>query len=218
MSSASAPPLLPISDPSAASSDASTVPVSTPAIRLFFSRISDSVRRSLADLRPWSELADRSALSRPDSFSDATSRIRKNLPYFRVNYAAVVAAFLAVSLVTNPFSFLLLLALLAAWCLLYLFRPADPPLVLFGRTFSDRETLGGLALISVLVVFLTPVGAVIISALVAGAAVVAAHGAFHAPDDLFLDEREPDGATGLMSFFGGATSSVGGPTVVAARV
>ncbi|XP_064974372.1 PRA1 family protein B4-like [Musa acuminata AAA Group] len=222
MSSAPSPPPLPISDPpSGAAAAGSTAPVSTPAFRLFLSRLSDSVSRFLSERRPWSELADRSAFSRPDTLADATSRLRKNLAYFRVNYAAVVAAVLALSLVTNPFSLLVLLALLAAWCLLYLFRPADPPLVLFGRTFSDRETLGGLVLFSVLVVFLTSVGSIIISALVAGAAMVAAHGAFRVPEDLFLDEKETGAATGLLSFLGGVASSAASaasPAVVAARV
>ncbi|THU52267.1 hypothetical protein C4D60_Mb10t02170 [Musa balbisiana] len=206
MSSAPSPAPLPISDPPSVAG-ASTAPVSTPAFRLFLSRLSDSVRRSLAERRPWSELADRSAFSRPDTLAEASSRLRKNLAYFRINYAAVVAAVLAVSLVTNPFSLLVLLALLAAWCHLYLFRPSDPPLVLFGRTFSDRETLGGLVLLSFLIVFLTSVGSIIISAAVAGTAIVAAHGAFRVPEDLFLDEQEPGVATGLLSFLGGAASS-----------
>ncbi|WOL05567.1 PRA1 family protein B3-like [Canna indica] len=210
MSSAPSPSPLPIANPTAAGSGGgggANAPVATPAFRLFLSRLSDSVRRSLSDRRPWTELADRSAFSRPDSLSDATSRLRKNLAYFRVNYAAIVAVVLAVSLVTNPFSLLVLLALLGAWCLLYLFRPSDSPLVLFGRTFSDRETLGSLVLLSILVVFLTSVGSIIISALVAGAALVAAHGAFRMPEDLFLDEQEPGGTTGLLSFLGGAASS-----------
>ncbi|RZR71769.1 hypothetical protein BHM03_00007237 [Ensete ventricosum] len=214
------PPPPPISNPPSGAAG-STAPVATPAFQLFLSRLSDSVRRFLTESRPWSELADRSAFSRPDTLADATSRLRKNLAYFRVNYAAVVAAVLALSLVTNPFSLLVLLALLAAWCRLYLFRPADPPLVLFGRTFSNSETLGGLGLFSVLVVFLTSVGSIIVSALVAGAAMVAAHGAFRVPEDLFLDEQETGAATGLLSFLGGAASSAtsaASPAVVAARV
>ncbi|KAG6482780.1 PRA1 family protein B3-like [Zingiber officinale] len=197
-----------LSNPASAGS-VPAAPVSTPAFRLFLSHLNDSVRRSLSDRRPWSEIADRSAFSRPESISEATSRLRKNLAYFRVNYAAVVALVLAVSLVTNPFSLLILLALLATWCLLYLFRPSDQPLVLFGRTFSHRETLGGLVLLSVLVVFLTSVGSIIVSALVVGAGIVAAHGAFRVPEDLFLDEQETGSASGLLSFLGGATSAAG---------
>ncbi|XP_010931302.1 PRA1 family protein B1 [Elaeis guineensis] len=227
MASAPAPPTLPISNPKSSSGAPSSVanggaaPIATPAFRLFLSRLSDSVRRSLSNRRPWSELLDRSAFSRPDSLSDATSRIRKNLAYFRVNYIALLAAVLALSLLSHPFSLLVLLGLLVAWCFLYLFRPADPPLVLFGRTFSDRETLGGLVLLSIFVIFLTSVGSLLISALLVGAAIVCAHGAFRMPEDLFLDDQDPGGAAaGFLSFLGGAASSaasVAGP-VVAARV
>ncbi|RLM80467.1 uncharacterized protein C2845_PM12G02030 [Panicum miliaceum] len=63
-----------------------------------------------------------------------------------------------------------------------------------GRTFSDREVLGGLIASSAFVVFLTSVGSLLFSALVLGAAVVCAHGAFRVPEDLFLDE--PDQAAG----------------------
>lgn len=220
---ASSPAVLPISNSQAGQPAGSTqqaAPVATPAIRLFISRLSDSVRRSLADRRPWSELADRSAFSRPDSLSEATARVRKNLSYFRVNYMAVITAVLAVSLLTNPFSLVVLLALLAAWCFLYLFRPADPPLVLFGRQFSDRETLGGLAALTVFVVFLTSLGSVIISALMAGAAIVCVHGALRMPEDLFLDDQEPGGAaTGFLSFLsGGAPAAASAGSAVTARV
>ena len=143
------PPLLPVTNPAAAGSSpsaagASDAPIATPAFRLFLSRLSDSARRSLSDRRPWGELIDRSAFSKPDSVSDATSRLRRNLAYFRVNYAAVVAFALGASLVAHPFSLFILFGLLAAWCFLYLFRASDQPVVLFGRTFFDRETLLGL--------------------------------------------------------------------------
>ncbi|KAG0549675.1 hypothetical protein BDA96_01G275500 [Sorghum bicolor] len=111
----------------------------------------------------------------------ATSRLWKNLVYFRVNYAAVTALCLAASLLVHPFS---LAMLLAAWCLLYELRPADaPPVAAFCRTFSDREVLGGLVAASAFVVFLTSVGSLIFSALALGAAVVCAHGACRVPAD-----------------------------------
>ncbi|KAJ0027986.1 hypothetical protein Pint_34953 [Pistacia integerrima] len=155
----------------------------------------------------------------PSPYPMPTVRIRKNYSYFRVNYLSVLAIVLAFSLVTNPFSLFMLLGLLASWLFLYLFRPSDQPLVIFGRTFSDRETLGILVVLSVFVIFLTSVGSVLISALMVGAALICAHGAFRVPEDLFLDEQEP-AATGFLSFLGGAASNAAAaaaPTV-AARV
>uniref|UniRef100_A0A1D1XGJ9 PRA1 family protein n=1 Tax=Anthurium amnicola TaxID=1678845 RepID=A0A1D1XGJ9_9ARAE len=225
---ASTPAILPISTAQTVQGSgvggapgAQAAPIATPAFRLFLSRLSDSVRRSLANRRPWYELVDRSSFSRPDSLSDAASRVRKNLSYFRINYIAFLAAALALSLLSHPFSLLVLLALLAAWSFLYLFRPADPPLVILGRRFSDRETLGALVVLTVFVVFLTSVGSLLISALLVGFAMVCVHGAFRMPEDLFLDDQEPGGAaSGFLSFIGGAASSAAasaGPAM-AARV
>jgi len=213
-SAAAPPPLLPVTNPAAGGGSApssgtvlSDAPLAAPAFRLFVGRLADTARRSLADRRPWTELLDRSALSRPDSLSEATSRLRRNLGYFRVNYAAVVAFSLAASLLAHPFSLLILLGLLAAWCFLYLFRASDQPIVLFGRTFSDRETLMGLVGASFVLLFFTSVASLIISGLLVGGALVAAHGAFRLPEDLFLDE--PDQAAGsgnpLLSFIATAT-------------
>ena len=140
---------------------------------------------------------------------------------FRVNYTAIVGLSLALSLVTHPVSLFLLLSLLAAWSFLYLFRPSDPPLTILGRTFSDRETLGGLVLISIIVIFMTSVGSLIISAITLGAVLVCIHGALRVPEDLFLDEPDQQGgaAAGLLSFLGGAASSVASAApVMASRV
>ncbi|KAK2981769.1 hypothetical protein RJ640_010286 [Escallonia rubra] len=223
---ASAPPILPISQTTTTataigggSAIESQPPASAAAVRAFISHIADTARAGLSQRRPWSEVADRSAFSKPDSISDATTRIRKNYSYFRVNYLTVIAGVLALSLLTNPLSLITLLGLLAAWLFLYLFRPSDPPLVVFGRTFSERETLGVLILSTIVVVFLTSVGSVLISALMVGVAVVCAHGAFRAPEDLFLDDQD-SAATGFLSFLGGAASNaaVAAAPAVAARV
>ncbi|XP_052187534.1 PRA1 family protein B1 [Diospyros lotus] len=209
------PPTLPISNSQSTTSAAaqSQPPIATPAFRSFITRLSSSVRQGFSQRRPWSELIDRTSLSRPDSLSDAASRVRKNFSYFRVNYVALIASVLALSLLSHPLSLLVLLCLLGAWFFLYLFRPSDQPLVLFGRTFSDRETLGILVVSTVVVVFLTSVGSLLISALLLGLAIVCAHGAFRVPEDLFLDDQEPANA-GFLSFLGGAASSA----AAAARV
>lgn len=151
-------------------------------------------------------------MSRPDTLSEAYSRIRKNLPYFKVNYVTLLVLVLAFSLLSHPFSLLVLLCLFAAWMFLYLFRPSDQPLVIFGRTFSERETLGVLVVLTIVVVFLTTVGSLLISALMIGAAIVCVHGAFRVPEDLFLDDQEPVNS-GLLSFLGGAAVSAAAPAV-----
>lgn len=224
MASQSQPAILPISNPQSTTtasggSSESQAPVATPAFRAFITNISETVRTGLAARRPWSELVDRTGFSKPDSISDATARIRKNYAYFRVNYLSLIAVVLAFSLLTNPFSLIVLLGLLAGWIFLYLFRPSDPPLVVFGRTYSERETLGILILSTIVVIFLTSVGSVLISALMVGVAVVCAHGAFRVPEDLFLDEQEP-AATGFLSFLSGAASNAASSAapLVAARV
>lgn len=181
-------------------------PIATPAFRAFLSRLNATVRHGLSQRRPWTELIDRSSFSRPDSLSEAVSRIRKNFSYFRVNYVSLIALSLAFSLLAHPFSLLVLLALLASWMFLYLFRPSDQPLVVGGRTFTDREILGILVVSTVVVVFLTSVGSLLISAMLVGLLVVCTHGAFRVPEDLFLDEQDPAN-TGLLSFLGGAASS-----------
>ena len=208
----STPPPLPVTNQQAVQSQP---PINTPAFRTFFSRLSTSIRDGLSQRRPWAELVDRSSMARPESLTDALSRIRKNLAYFKVNYVAVVSLVLAFSLFSHPLSLLVLVGLLAGWMFLYLFRPSDQPLVVFGRTFSDRETLLALVLSTIVVVFMTSVGSLLTSALMIGVAIVCVHGAFVVPDDLFMDDQEPANA-GLLSFLGGSATSAA--SAVAARV
>ncbi|KAL6541639.1 PRA1 protein B1 [Orobanche gracilis] len=195
-------PTIPISNPQLESQP----PIATHAFRTFLSRLSASIRHGLSQRRPWLELLDRSSFTRPESLTEAAYRIRKNFSYFRINYVSLLALSLAFSLLSHPFSLLVLLSLLAAWLFLYAFRPSDQPVVVAGRTFTDREILGILVVSTIVVVFLTSVGSLLISALLVGLAVVCAHGAFRMPEDLFLDEQEPI-SSGFLSFLGGAASS-----------
>ncbi|AEC09820.1 putative prenylated rab acceptor P [Arabidopsis thaliana] len=211
----SSPAILPVTNQQAATQ--SQPPINSHAFRTFLSRLSSSLRESLSQRRPWLELVDRSSFARPDSLTDSFSRIRKNLAYFKVNYSAIVSLVLAFSLLSHPFSLLVLLSLLGSWMFLYLFRSSDQPLVLFGRSFSDRETLLGLVLTTIVVVFMTSVGSLLTSALTIGIAIVCLHGAFRVPDDLFLDEQEPANA-GLLSFIGNSAATSAAASVVAGRV
>ncbi|CAN7004365.1 unnamed protein product [Brassica rapa subsp. trilocularis] len=211
------------------SSDSHVLPVSTtttsrpptltesqpPAVRAFVNRFTETVRDGLSRSRPWSELLDRSAFAKPDSLSEAASRLRKNSSYFRANYVCIVSLILAFSLLAHPFSLVLLVCLAASWLFLYLFRPVDRPLILFGRSFSDLETLGGLILSTIAVIFFTSVGSVLISALLVGIATVCVHGAFRSPNDLFLDEQDP-AAAGFLSFIGVPTTSSSMPSTSSA--
>ncbi|XP_071699277.1 PRA1 family protein B4-like [Rutidosis leptorrhynchoides] len=207
--SSSSPAILPVSSSQNAPNNNPQPPVNTPAVRAFINHITATVRSGLSERRPWSELVDRTAFTKPDSVSDATTRIRKNYAYFRINYFTIVGVVIAVSLLTNPVSLITLLCLLAAWIFLYLFRPSDPPLVILGRAFSERETLGLLIVLSVIVIFLTSVGSILISATLVGMGIICVHGAFRAPEDLFLDEQEPSGGgpTGFLSLLGGAATN-----------
>ncbi|KAF5751324.1 hypothetical protein HS088_TW02G00337 [Tripterygium wilfordii] len=186
------------------------------SLRALLTRFSGSVRHALSNRRPWTELIDRTAFTKPDSLADATSRVRRNYSYFRVNYLTLIAIVLMISLLWHPYSLLILVTLLAAWLFLYSFRPSDQPLVIFGRAFSDRETLGFLIVLIVVVIFLTSAGSVLVSAALIGVALVCVHGAFRVPEDLFLDDQEQIGS-GLFSFVGGAASSAvaaAGPAVI----
>lgn len=141
----------------------------------------------------------------------ATSRLRKNVAYFRVNYAAATVATVALAFLSHPSSLLVLGALVLAW--VYVFALHTGPLVINGRTLSDREKFFGMSAASfVLVFFLTGVGSLAFSALVAAGALVAAHGAMRAPDDLFLDEGGDPGAQGglLAILMGGGGGGSGG--------
>ncbi|KAF9597503.1 hypothetical protein IFM89_019030 [Coptis chinensis] len=211
-------PLLPISntETTAMSSEQQTITTT----KLFIARLTESTRLAFSQRRPWTELLDRSAFTRPESITDAASRIKKNSSYFRINYLTIITTILAVSLLTHPFSLLTLLCLLSAWMFLYVFRPSDQPLIIFNRTFTDRETLMGLIGLSIVVVFLTSVGAILMGGILVGLGVVCGHGAFRVPEDLFLDDQDSGNAggvggvaTGLLSFIAPSPAAV-----VAARV
>jgi hypothetical protein len=214
----------PVSDPSlemaAGSVPVSTAPAgsttaagitTTPAARAFLTHVSETAKLALAQRRPWSEMVDRNSFAKPENFSEALTRIRKNCGYFRVNYLIILMTFVAASLVFHVGSLLTLIVILGAWGYLYMVR--RDPLVIWGRTFNEREILVIMTGLTVIGLFLSNVATLILSAVLLGGAVVAVHGALRVPDDLFLDDQESSG--GFLSFLG---TGIPQPPAVASHV
>lgn len=119
----------------------------------------------------------------------------------------------------NPASLAVVAILGACWA--WLFGVRASPLVINGRTFSEKEALVGAAAASAVVVFfLTSVGTVLFTALGISVAAIAAHGATRVPDELFTDEIESGsgGAGGLLGLLtgGGAVQAAASRAVAAA--
>lgn len=154
--------------------------------------------------KPMSEVMDFTAFSRPQNASELGGRLRKNLAYFRTNYAIVTAGTVALVMLLNPWSLIVLALLAAAWFYFYIIKTT--PLVLGGREFSDREKFLLLSGASVFTIFfLTSVGATIFYALGVSMIMIAIHASLRLPDDttLFADEVPLEGGslTGLLSMF-----------------
>jgi hypothetical protein len=206
MSSAPSPP--------SASASATAVPTGAPsALNTVISKIKDSSATVIKLQKPWSELFDRTVFSKPSSFGEALTRVKKNSAYFRVNYLVVMLTTTLATFLFHPTALIILGLLIAGWVWVLFIKSA--PLVIGGRTLSDRETLIAMSGISFITIFfLTSVGAVFFSALSLSIAIIVLHGAFREPDNLFLDEAESQQP--FLSFLTGSTAGVAIPAAMAA--
>eukprot|EP00891_Asterochloris_glomerata_P005332 jgi/Astpho2/5332/e_gw1.00075.120.1_t len=151
-------------------------------------------------------MVDRNSFSRPTSLAEAGSRLKKNLAYFRINYLVVLLLITVVCMALNPTSLLVLAGLAVGW--MYLFVLRATPLVIGGRTISDREKFIGMSAISgVIIFFLTSVGTILFTAIGISLSAISIHGAFRQPDDLFSDEAEQQ--IGFLSFLKGPQPGTG---------
>ena len=129
------------------------------------SKIKDASSSLLNERKPWTELLDKNSFAKPESLTEASSRVRKNLAYFKVNYGIGVVSIVTLCLVTSPVSLAVVFALGAMWTYLFVVA-AGQPLVVGGRQLSDREKLMGASGVTVLVVFfLSSVGSLLLYAL-----------------------------------------------------
>jgi hypothetical protein len=154
--------------------------------------------------KPIAEVFDITAVSKPANLGEVTGRVRKNISYFRTNYAIATVGTTALVMLMNPWSLIVLAILAAVWFYAYIMKTT--PLVLGGRQLSDKEkflVLSGGSLFTVF--FLTSVGSTIFYALGLSMIMIGIHASLRMPDDatLFADEvpGEEGTLTGLLSMF-----------------
>ncbi|KAG6523828.1 PRA1 family protein F3-like [Zingiber officinale] len=162
----------------------------TPAERTaqLVSRFKDQGKALISSQRPWPQLLDFTALTRPFNAGDALVRLQRNVSYFRSNYIIFSLAVLSLSLIWHLGSLFAFVALLAAWFFLYFSR--DQPLVLFGRTIDEGTVLGVLSVATVFALLFSDVGSTVFGAILVALAIICLHAVFRKTDDLFLDETE----------------------------
>lgn len=146
------------------------------------------VRPGLATRRPWKQMLDPRSFNFPRKLATAISRIRDNTVYFQTNYTIVVLSSVFLSLIWNPFSLLILLALLGAWLFLYFLR--DEPLTVFDREIDHRLVLIVMSVLTLSILFLTDAKLNITVAVVAGAAAVLSHAAVRKTEDMYQNDSE----------------------------
>lgn len=127
-------------------------------------RTSTVTRSDPATRRSWRVFFDYNIMSLPYNYSEAITRVRRNLNYFRVNYAMIILVILFISLVYHPISMIVFLAISVAW--FYYFR--EEAIVISGTQLDDRLVLVGLGLVTVVALALTHVGLNVLVALIIG--------------------------------------------------
>lgn len=146
------------------------------------------VRPGLATRRPWKQMLDLHSFNFPRKIATVISRIRANTVYFQTNYTIVVLFSVFLSLIWNPFSLLILVALIGAWLFLYFLR--DEPLTVFDREIDHRIVLIVMSALTLSILSLTDAKLNIVVGVMAGAVAVLAHAAVRKTEDMYQNDGE----------------------------
>ncbi|XP_073156737.1 PRA1 family protein G2-like [Henckelia pumila] len=163
-----------------------TIPISGGAV---ISRSTQNLSGCLSRARPWPEfLATTAVIDLPHSFSAAIHRLRRNSSYFSINYAIIVTACGAVSLIGTPIALILVGFVFFLWLILHFFR--EDPLLIWGYHVNDWAVILGLVLVSIAALWITgPLNSLSIGIGV-GLLIFVIHGVLRNPEGLFLDEND----------------------------
>ncbi|XP_073015521.1 PRA1 family protein F2-like [Primulina eburnea] len=153
----------------------------------YISRAKERIKSGLGTRRPWREMFSFHSLNLPKSFRDSISRVKTNAGYFRMNYAIIFLLIIFLSLLWFPISLIVFIVMLAIWLVLYFLR--DEPLVICGRTISDKAVLIILSIVTLVVLLLTHATKNILVALAIAVVVVLIHAIVRKTDDLYFDEE-----------------------------
>ncbi|KAK4439628.1 PRA1 family protein G2 [Sesamum alatum] len=163
-----------------------TIPISGLDV---ISRSTQNLSACLSRCRPWPEfLATTSALDFPHSISAAYHRFRRNATYFSINYAIIVTACAAISLIGSPIALIIIGFVFFLWLILHFFR--EDPLLIWGHQVSDWAVILGLVSITVGALWITgPLNSLSIG-IGTGLLISVVHGVLRNPEGLFLDEND----------------------------
>jgi PRA1 family protein 1 len=153
----------------------------------YLTRAKARIKSGLGTRRPWKEMFNFRSVDFPHGVSDAFSRFKTNIGYFRMNYAIIVLLILFFSLLWHPVSLIVFVVMMAVWLFLYFLR--DEPLMIFHRIIDDGVVLVILSVATIVLLLLTGATMNILSSILIGFAVVLVHAVFRNTDDLTLDEE-----------------------------
>ena len=120
-------------------------------------RMKENANVILETHKPLSEFIDWTAMSKPASLGEVTSRLQKNSSYYRTNYFVLMLTTMSVVFLLHPMAILWLSVLVLMWAWLFLVHSG--PLTIGGREYSDREKLIGASVVSFVVIFFLTNGA-----------------------------------------------------------